>query len=732
MLETHRRPSLLCRFFLCVLSFCLVAQNGAWAQVIAYKKAAGREQATVLRGGNGVPVINIQTPGAGGVSRNVYSQFDIGEEGAIFNNSRKGAVTYLAGEIEGNPWLSRGTAAIILNEIVSSDPSHLRGLLEVGGMRAEIIIANPSGIVVNGGGFLNASRATLTTGTPLLEQGVLKGYSIRGGEIRVEGGGLEARDVDYTAILARAAQISGALYADDLRIITGSNDIGIDHETVKTVMGQGGQKPVYALDVAQLGGMYANRIYLMGTENGVGVKNAGDVLAGAGGFYLNAEGRLENTGRIIADGDVTLNARQSVANTGVAYAGGQFDLNVKGRLDNSGLIGAERTVTLKAEGADGQIDSTLDSQLIAGLKGDGSHAEGADLLIEASQNLRAGGENIASRKMSLSAREIDLSGSRTRAEEILINARRAAETGKASSGVLSTDYAEVVAKRVSIEAKTLSNVGGKLVQTGLTDWYLSLEGALDNRSGMIKNAGDLYINALQLLNEDGSVIESDAALALYIAGHLSNDGLIRGQKKTRVTANSLTNIGLIDGSVDVATHLDNGGWVSGLATAGNIWNRGVLNASASARNTLDNSGRIGSHASAGGDLQNSGAIGATALAGGDLINSGDIGGNASAGNHLQSSGTIGGGASAGGDLVNSGYIGGNASGTHLANGGVIRGEAGARGNLDNSGQIGSHARAGGHLQNSGAIGGDAIAGGDLGNRGAIGGNTRAGGNSLNI
>jgi filamentous hemagglutinin len=62
--------------------------------------------------------------------------------------------------------LAGGSARIILNEINSSNPTQLRGFVEVAGQRAEVIIANPAGVNVNGGGFINASRATLTTGSP--------------------------------------------------------------------------------------------------------------------------------------------------------------------------------------------------------------------------------------------------------------------------------------------------------------------------------------------------------------------------------------------------------------------------------------------------------------------------------------------------------------------------------------------------------------------------------------
>src|SRR4030095_1480008 len=62
----------------------------------------------VLATPNGVPLVNIRTPSAAGVSRNVYSQFDVDARGAILNNARSGAPTQLGGTVGGNPGLARG------------------------------------------------------------------------------------------------------------------------------------------------------------------------------------------------------------------------------------------------------------------------------------------------------------------------------------------------------------------------------------------------------------------------------------------------------------------------------------------------------------------------------------------------------------------------------------------------------------------------------------------------
>jgi filamentous hemagglutinin len=136
------------------------------AQVIADRTAPGNQQPTVLSTASGVTQVNIMTPSAAGVSRNTYSQFDVTAKGVILNNSRTDTNTQIGGYVQGNPWLATGGARVILNEVNSSSASQLKGYVEVAGQRAEVIIANPAGIAVNGGGFLNASAVTLGAISP--------------------------------------------------------------------------------------------------------------------------------------------------------------------------------------------------------------------------------------------------------------------------------------------------------------------------------------------------------------------------------------------------------------------------------------------------------------------------------------------------------------------------------------------------------------------------------------
>ncbi len=104
------------------LVISLPMSSVAETQIIADKGAPTSQQPTILNSANGTTQVNIQTPSAGGVSRNTYTQFDVGQEGAILNNSRNNTQTQLGGWVQGNPWLAKGEAKVILNEVNSNNP----------------------------------------------------------------------------------------------------------------------------------------------------------------------------------------------------------------------------------------------------------------------------------------------------------------------------------------------------------------------------------------------------------------------------------------------------------------------------------------------------------------------------------------------------------------------------------------------------------------------------------
>ncbi|MCP4083089.1 MAG: filamentous hemagglutinin N-terminal domain-containing protein, partial [Planctomycetaceae bacterium] len=233
-------------------------------------QAASGNQPRMDQAANGVPVIDIAPATAAGVSHNQYRDFNVTSQGVILNNATGMSKTQLGGYIQANDRLKGRPARLILNEVTSANPSHLNGYMEIGGHGAEVVVANPNGISCNGCGFINTPQATLTTGIPQLSGGRLDAFAVDGGEVRIEGEGINAANIDKLSIISRAVVLNAKINARDLTLISGKNRVDATTHSILS-SGTDGDAPTLSLDSSALGGMYANSIRLVGTEHGVGV-----------------------------------------------------------------------------------------------------------------------------------------------------------------------------------------------------------------------------------------------------------------------------------------------------------------------------------------------------------------------------------------------------------------------------------------------------------------------------
>ena len=267
---------------------------------------------------NGMTVVNINTPNDKGLSHNQYDAFNVDNKGLILNNANRPVNTELAGYIMGNPNLVGPTANTILNEVTGTGATSMNGALEVAGNKAHVIIANPNGISVNNGTFINANSATLTTGNPIINNGSITGYQVQQGSITVGEKGLNASKTARTDLLAEAVQLNGKVWAKDAQVVTGKNTVSVDSSGKVTNVHKTGESSQVGLDVAAIGGMYANSMYLVGTNDGFGVNNQG-VLSAQNKLTVDSTGKLQNTGTIAAtDADVTTNSFEQM-NRGKLY-----------------------------------------------------------------------------------------------------------------------------------------------------------------------------------------------------------------------------------------------------------------------------------------------------------------------------------------------------------------------------------------------------------------------------
>lgn len=267
---------------------------------------------------NGMTVVNINTPNDKGLSHNQYNAFNVDEKGLILNNANRPVNTELAGYIMGNPNLVGPTANTILNEVTGTSSTSMNGALEVAGNKAHVIVANPNGISVNNGTFINASSATLTTGNPIINNGSVTGYNVQKGAITVGEKGLNVSKTARTDMLAEAVKLNGKVWAQDTQVVTGKNAIAVDSSGKVTNTSKTGESSQVGLDVAAIGGMYANSMYLVGTNEGFGVNNQG-VLSAQNTLTIDSTGKLQNTGTIAAtDANITTKSLEQM-NKGKFY-----------------------------------------------------------------------------------------------------------------------------------------------------------------------------------------------------------------------------------------------------------------------------------------------------------------------------------------------------------------------------------------------------------------------------
>ncbi|ENE2356502.1 DUF637 domain-containing protein [Serratia marcescens] len=309
--------------------------------------AANGSTQVYMKPGN-VPVVDIATPNAAGISHNVYKDFNVGAPGAVLDNAAQGGKTQLGVTIDkGNPNLKGKPAELIINEVTGGSRSELQGKLEVFGNKANVMIANPNGITCDGCGFINAPGVTLTTGKPQFDkQGALEALEVKKGGVTIGGKGLDGSGADYVDIISRATELNGKINAQNLSLTQGANRISFKDGSIKPIAGEGA-KPQLAVDTKALGGMYANKIRLVANEDGVGV-NLKDLTSKQRDITLSVSGRIE-LGNTQAATDLNASAREIHISSGVKVRGERDVTMAADTLNNNGNVTAHRDMRVFAD-----------------------------------------------------------------------------------------------------------------------------------------------------------------------------------------------------------------------------------------------------------------------------------------------------------------------------------------------------------------------------------------------
>lgn len=579
---------------------------------------------------NGATVVDIAKANSAGVSHNRYTRYDVGDKGLVLNNttSKKGAASGLAGSVGPNLY-APSSAKLIVNEVTSTRRSILSGFTEVAGRKADIVVVNPNGITCNGCGFVNTDRVTLATGTPQWNKGALSGIGISRGDILITGDGANASAQKIFDLVTRSIKIDGDINAKALTVSAGTQNWNYATRSATAATAKT-NAPDYAIDSTVLGGMYADSIRLIATENGVGVRALGDVAAKTSDISISAAGKVDLRNHISAARDVTVATTQAVS------------------MDEAALI-AKRT--LAVNGASISADNTL----IFSEGAVSANATSGDIQLN-NTTLRAANTAslIADGNLSISATD-DRGVQSTEGDIVLKSGGLMQLSGNVSAGLGAT-----------------LNSGSDLNNTGL----LQAQGALNITSGgNLHNLGAMLARAAVNAQADTISNEGDlqgASLGLT-ARTLSNTGTLvaKAGATTLTVDDALSNLGLIQASGNI-TAAKSGGGVAQFDNQGDIVAGANLSINAS---TLGNAGLLSSgntltlvsetFSNTGGSQVNSAGnasitIGSAALNQGLLTAAGDMSFTAS-GLTNAGSGTLRGGtglelALTGHDLVNNGLL----------------------------------------------------------------------------
>ncbi|WP_338948341.1 hemagglutinin repeat-containing protein [Fusobacterium varium] len=499
------------------------------------------QQMNVEKAPNGVPIVNINAPNNNGVSHNYFKEYNVEKEGILLNNSAKEFnKTQIGGIIQGNSNLNGREANVILTEVTGVNRSKIEGYTEIVGKSAEYILANPNGIYLNGAGFINTPRVILTTGKSITDElGDLKGFSIDDGTVVIGSQGIDGKNVRMVDIISRTAELNGAVYGgEEVNVVLGRNDY--DHQTKKVTpkAEKAGEKPKVALDAKALGSLYAGRIYLQSTEKGVGVNSQGEMLAGAGDFEVDVNGRL-----ILNDAQAKNDIKIKAENVEIqkrAVAENNININTKD-IVNTGAIAANKNINVKSSNIENKGSISSKSITIANKEKIVNTGKISADSVKISSN------DMKNKELTVVNADIDLTGN------LKTESMKAVENLSIKGKNIENTGTMIANKKVKIESTNLSNKGdisadeikinnqNNIVNEkniiGLTTEIVS--SSIENK-GLIQ--GDIL--ALSIINNvenSGNVAGKELSLSI---GNLINTSTIYGENQLKINAASIENNGL--------------------------------------------------------------------------------------------------------------------------------------------------------------------------------------------
>jgi filamentous hemagglutinin family protein len=522
-----------------------------------------------------------------GVSHNTYSQFNVGKAGVDFNNVGVNARN-------------------IVNQVTSTNPSLIEGPVTVLGPRANVIIANPNGITVNGGSFVNTGNVALTTGqVGFHDFAPAPGQTQRNailntnkGQIEIGPDGLSGTMLKLE-LIAKNVKINGPvvnLFSHPnagVRVVAGDSNAEFDGSVSPTdnltpwarhANPNTSNPGATVLDITPLGSLTGGRIELVITDHGAAVKHAGAVFANVGDFVVSANGDLQVAGgRIRAAKDLIV-ATTGLTTDGGQYGNAQFEAarNIDIRSTRITVANTRFDAGSSTVDADGTTSIVQRGDILLGV--DGQATSAATAISGGSFNATGGIGNLNLNH----AINIDASAL-TANQNILLSGQRASLAarwiGNASQAMSLTSQTGIVsldmAADVVVSGAKIDGAGGALIRGGdlRMSASRSADGSATEKAQLRSSGAAIDIQTSGAAAVIGSDILAATDVTVKSAGFsIVNDGAtgsvmvaVNGGVVIKSSA-ELTNAGsLIQGNSRIAGNPASQGAVT-LIAAGNILN----------------------------------------------------------------------------------------------------------------------------------------------------------------
>ncbi|HDR9339888.1 TPA: filamentous hemagglutinin N-terminal domain-containing protein [Burkholderia multivorans] len=555
----------------------------------------GGTATTVSIAPNGRQFVNL-APAVAGVSSNTYSSFNVTTAGATLNNTGINART-------------------IVNQVTSTNRSLIEGEIAVAGPRANVVLANPNGITVNGGSFVNTGHVALSTGTVsfndlqiapgVIQRNVVLDTST--GTIVVGPGGLAGALIGLD-LIAKNIVVDGPIdntfssATAGVRLLAGRSRVELNTGLSpsdnandwlsRSATTDPDTASSYAIDITAAGSLTSGRVQLIVTDRGPGVRSAGAMSASLGDFTLTSNGNVEMSHAkidVARDLDVSSQGGLTLTDTEVKANGGHVNVSTADAIALTGSsVMASGSVKLNGAGITLNPDEAMTGATVASSQSGVVLKSAADIvnvgsLVQGQTAIASDADSAGAVTLSAAGRILNQSLPQTRLGILFgvqgdVSLTAGADIVNENARILSNrsisidaggDLQNIVDHSTGVQNGAVvgfSEQGGRfLFLRHRSDGFTVDYGALADASKLAyitADAGNVTVRAANVANIGGSILSNGGAIDIAARDNIVTQAIFTGQASYRRScfifcrASASSNVqafgGVIEANADIA------------------------------------------------------------------------------------------------------------------------------------------------------------------------------------